>query len=103
MSMLKKGSTIDSPVLGNKERSGNRRTKDYHLALDMAKDLSIVERQRATLISHALRLDGIANRDTIGQMANQIRTILGDRGIRSADSIRGTQEQPDSDCQDQRG
>jgi phage anti-repressor protein len=36
---------IDSPVLGNQTgRGGDRRSIDYHLTLDMAKELSMVER-----------------------------------------------------------
>ncbi|MHB1266038.1 MAG: antA/AntB antirepressor family protein [Acidithiobacillus ferriphilus] len=36
---------IDSPILGNQTgRGGDRRSKEYHLTLDMARELSMVER-----------------------------------------------------------
>jgi phage anti-repressor protein len=36
---------IDSPILGNQNsRGGDRKSKEYHLTIDMAKELSMVER-----------------------------------------------------------
>ena len=37
------GKNFDSPNRGNQKRGGDRRSIDYHLTLDMAKELSMVE------------------------------------------------------------
>lgn len=39
----KSGENFDSPNLGNQKRGGDRRSIDYHLTLDMAKELAMVE------------------------------------------------------------